>query len=320
MMLRRRKKHKRKRYYSGYNNKSKINKDYYGYIFIAPFVIGFVIFFLYPILNTFYLSLTNATIMKKGYEFIGLHNFKVLFNDSYFLKAIGNTWMLWIGTFIPQLSIAMLISVWFTNGRLNLKGVGFFRAIIYLPHLLMPAAVAALFHSLFTLYGPINQLLVQSGLTEAAIEFFRNETFTRGLVIFIQWWLWFGTSALIFTAGLTSIDVGLYESAMIDGANSVKMFFRITIPLLKPIISYMLVTSLVGAMQLFDIPMLLTDGGGEPRGAIMTNTILMMNKFNSSKGHIGAASAVAVVVFIMTCVFAFGIFYFLRDKDKVAEG
>ena len=116
-------------------------------------------------------------------------------------------------------------------------------------------------------------------------------------------------------AGMTSISVSLYESAMVDGASAMQMWRRITLPLLKPILIYVFVTSLVGGMQMFDIPYLLTDGRGSPSGSIMTNNILMYLKFSSSKGHIGAASSVGVLVFIMTSACALGIFYFLRERE-----
>ena len=119
---------------------------------------------------------------------------------------------------------------------------------------------------------------------------------------------------IILMAGMTSIPISLYEAAMVDGASAWQMFRRITLPLLKPILIFIFVTSLVGGMQMFDIPFLLTDGRGSPQSSIQTNNILMFMKFNSSKGHIGAAAAVGVLVFIMTTTCALGIFYFLREK------
>jgi multiple sugar transport system permease protein len=193
--------------------------------------------------------------------------------------------------------------------------VGLWRAIFFLPNLLMPAAVAALYFSLFSFFGPVNQFMVRSGLLPEAMQFLQNTTIARGLVIFIQWWMWFGPTIILIMAGMTSISSSLYESAMIDGANERQMFWGITVPLLKPILIYIFVTSLVGGMQMFDIPYLLTDGRGSPSGSIMTNNILMYLKFSSSKGHIGAASSVGVLVFIMTCACALSIFYFLREKD-----
>ena len=147
------------------------------------------------------------------------------------------------------------------------------------------------------------------------MHFLDNVTITRGLVIFIQTWMWFGQTVIIVMAGMTAIPIALYEAAMVDGASSMQMFRRITLPLLKPILIFIFVTSLVGGMQMFDIPFLLTDGRGSPANSIMTNNILMYMKFSSSRGHIGAASSVGVLIFIMTTVCALGIFYFLRDRD-----
>jgi multiple sugar transport system permease protein len=253
--------------------------------------------------------------MTREANFIGLQNFKRLFADNFFLKGVWNTWLIWGLNFIPQIGIAMLLSVWFTSARLKIRGVGGWRAIFFLPNLLMPAAVAALFFSLFSFYGPVNQFLVRTDILAEAMHFLQDETITRSIVIFIQWWMWFGQTVIIVMAGMTAIPISLYEAAMVDGASSTQMFRRITLPLLKPILIFIFVTSLVGGMQMFDIPYLLTDGRGSPNSSIMTNNILMYMKFSSSKGHIGAASSVGVLVFIMTTICALGIFYFLREKE-----
>lgn len=297
--------------------KSKLNKNTYGYIFIAPFVIGFLLFGLYPVLNTLGLSFTNTTMMSAKSKIIWFDNFKQLFIDNMFLKAIANTWILWLLNFIPQLGIAMLISVWFTSTRLKIKGVGIWRAIFYLPNLLMAAVVAALFFSFFSYYGPVNQFLVRGGFIPEAIDYIRDRTVMRGLVVFIQWWLWFGQTIIILMAAMTSISVSVYEAALVDGANGWQMFRFITLPLIKPVMIYVLVTSLVGGMQLFDIPYLLTDGRGSPANAILTNNILMYMKFRSNQGHLGAAASIGVMVFIMTSFVALLIFYLLRDKDAI---
>jgi ABC-type sugar transport system permease subunit len=291
-------------------------KQYYGYLFITPFIIAFLIFGLYPVYNTVYLSFTDTTMMTKEANWIGLQNFQRLFADSTFINAVKNTWIIWILNFIPQIGIATLLAVWFTSARLKIRAVGIWRALFYLPNLLMPAAVAALFFSLFSYYGPVNQIMVRLGLLPEAQHFLQSVPIARGLVVFIQWWMWFGQTLILVMAGMTSISVSLYEAAMVDGASSFDMFRKITLPLLKPILIYIFVISLVGGMQMFDIPYLLTDQRGSPSGSIMTNNILMYLKFSSSKGHIGAASSVGVLVFIMTCICALGIFYFLRDRDR----
>jgi multiple sugar transport system permease protein len=290
-------------------------KKYYGYFFIAPFIIGFLVFGLYPVYNTLALSFTDTTIMARGGEFIGMGNFERLFADDFFMKAVRNTWLIWVLNFLPQIGIAMLLSVWFTSARLKIKAVGVWRALFYLPNLLMPAAIAALFASLFAFYGPVNQFMVRSGILPEAMHYMQNVTITRGLVVFIQWWMWFGQTIIILMAGMTSISLSLYEAAMVDGASGTQMFRWITLPLLKPILIYIFVTSLVGGMQMFDIPYMITDGRGSPNSSIMTSVVLMYMKFGSSKGHIGAASSVGVLIFIMTTICALGIFYLLRDKD-----
>jgi ABC-type sugar transport system permease subunit len=298
-------------------NLAKLKKHSTGYLFLAPFILGFLIFGLYPVFNTLFLSFTDATLMSKGFKFIGISNFNRLFADEVFLRAVGNTWLIWLLNFIPQISIALLLSVLFTNARLKIKAVGVWRAVFFLPNLLMPAAVAALFNALFSYYGPMNQIMVRAELLPEAMRFLEDIWITRGLVVFIQWWMWFGQTMIILMAGMTSIPIHLYEAAMVDGAKAWQMFIHITLPLLKPILIFIFVTSLVGGMQMFDIPFLLTDGRGSPLSAIQTNNILMYMKFASSKGHIGAASSVGVLVFIMTSFCALCIFYFLRDRDSI---
>ena len=297
-------------------NSADFKRNYYGYLFITPFIVGFLIFGLYPVYNTVALSFTDTTLISRQSNFIGLQNFERLFADDIFLTAIKNTWIIWLLNFIPQIGIATLIAVWFTNSRLKIRAVGTWRALFFLPNLLVPAAVAALFFSLFSFYGPVNQFMVRAGFLPEAMQFLQDATIARGLVIFIQWWTWFGQTIIILMAGMTSIPISLYEAAVVDGATAGQMFRRITLPLLKPVLIYIFVTSLVGGMQMFDIPYLLTDGRGSPSSSILTNNILMYLKFSSSKGHIGAASSVGILVFFMTSICALAIFYFLRDRDK----
>ncbi len=301
--------------------RSNYRKNYYGYLFIAPFIIGFLVFGLYPLYNTIALSFTNTTMMKANGAFVGLQNFERLFADKTFFTAISNTWSLWLMNFIPQLGIALLLSVWFTNTRLRIKGGGIWRMLFYMPNLLMPSAIAALYFSLFSYYGPVNQFMVRADLLPEAVDFIRSPDVMRGLVVFIQWWMWFGQTTILLMAGMTSISVAVYEAATIDGASIWQMFRYITLPLIKPVMIFILVTSLVGGMQMFDIPFLLTDGRGSPANSILTSNIMMYMKFRSSQGHIGAASSVGVVVFIMTTFVALLIFYLLREKTdkKVKE-
>lgn len=301
-------------------HKNKIEKNYFGYLFTAPFIIVFLVFSLYPLVYTLYLGFTNTTQMSEVHKIVGLKNYTDLLSDKFFWQSLLNTWKIWLLNFIPQIGIAMLLSVWFTNNRLRLKGVGIWRVIYYLPNLLMPATIAVLFFNFFSMYGPVNQILGRMDLIDKGVDFFRSEGWTQGIVIFVQWWMWFGQTIIILMAGMTSVSPSYYESAMVDGATARQMFNKITLPLLKPILVYTLVTSLVGGMQMFDIPYMMTDGRGSPNGSIMTMNILMYMKLSSSKGHIGAAASVGVMIFIITGIVAFGIMRALRDKDPDGIG
>src|SRR5512140_1280732 len=115
-------------------NNAKLRKKYAGVMFLAPFIIGFLIFGLYPVVNTLTLSFTDTTLMSGSSNFVGLANFRRLFADEVFMRAVGNTWLIWVLNFIPQIGIALLLSVIFTNARLNIKAVGAWRAIFYLPN------------------------------------------------------------------------------------------------------------------------------------------------------------------------------------------
>ncbi len=295
---------------------SKVEKNYYGYLFIAPFVIVFLLFSFYPIVNTFYLSFTNTQLMT-GFdgEFTGLLNYKRLFETPLFMQSVKNTWIIWILNFIPQMVFALLLAVLFNNQRLKLRGVGGFKAIYFLPNLLMPAAVASLFYSFLSLYGPVNQFLLSTGITTEAIDFLKSPFYAVSTVAFIQWWMWFGQTTIVVFAGMTSISPTYYEAAMVDGATQFQMFKAITLPLLKPILVYTLVTSVVGGLQMFDIPYLLTNGTGAPQGSIMTMNVLMNMKRTSAAGDIGAAAAVSVMIFIMSSIISVIIMKLLADKE-----
>lgn len=293
-----------------------VNKNLYGYLFLIPFFLVFIAFSLYPIVNTFYLAFTNTQLLS-GFEgeWVGLVNFKRLFETSLFVTSVKNTFTIWIISFIPQITFAMLLAVLFNNQRLKLKGVGVYKAIYFLPNLIMAVTVASLFSSLLSLYGPVNQFLVSNGFLKESIDYLKSASYTRFTVEFIQFWMWFGQTTIILYAGMTAISPTYYEAAMVDGATQKTMFFNITLPLLKPIVVYTLVTSLVGGLQMFDIPFLITNGKGDPNGSVMTMNVLMNMKRTSPAGDIGAAASVSVMIFIISSVLAFAVYKLLSEKE-----
>ncbi|MDR0878287.1 MAG: sugar ABC transporter permease [Treponema sp.] len=302
----------------------------WGYFFVAPFIIVFLICNLYPTLYTFLLSFSDLKGLRSDFKLTGLANFTRLVHDKYFWGAIQNTFIIWGWNFIPQIGIALILSIWLSDINLKLKGKPFFRAIIYMPNLLAAVSVSLLFRSLFTYPGgPLNQLLYSWGLHETvmrngveihqAFNFFRNVPFTRGLVAFIQWWMWYGHTVIMLMAGITSIPNSLYESALVDGASSRQTTWHITLPLLRPMMIYILVTSLIGGMQMLDIPFLLTDMRGSPDFKIRTSTVYMYNVAFQGNNDYGYAAAISIGVFAITLVLSLTIFFFLQDKSDLKK-
>ena len=302
----------------------------WGYLFVAPFVVVFCIFNLWPTLYTFSLSFTNLRGLQSDFDFIGLENFAKLMKDPYFWGALVNTFIIWGFNFIPQLGIAHIFAIWLADVRLKLRGRSLFRALIYLPNLLTAVSVAMLFRSIFGYNGhpiaPANQFLrslgiyhiteVNGEIVKEAINFFRSVAFSRGLVSFIQWWMWYGHTVILLMAGITSIPVSLYESALIDGASSFKTTCYITLPLLRPIMLFILVTSMIGGMQMFDIPFLLTDMRGSPAFKIRTTPVYQYNMAFQGRNDYAYGAAISIGIFIVTIILALLIFFLLQDRSE----
>lgn len=261
---------------------------------------------------------------------VGFTNFSRLVDDKYFWGSVVNTFIMWTFNFAPQLGIALLFAIWFTDPRMQLKGKNLFRALFYMPNLLTAASVAILFKSLFGYpNGPIDQFLFNIGvrtesmldgeLLREAVNFFRNVTWSRGIVAFIQWWLWCGQTLIMLMAGITSISPSLYESAVVDGANQGQQTIYITLPLLRPMMLYILITSLIGGMQLFEIPFLLTDMRGGPDFKIRSMVVYMYNNAFQGGNDYAYGSTIAMGVFVITMIFSMLIYFFMQDRSDMGR-
>ena len=292
----------------------------WGYIFIAPFFVAFVLFSLIPLCSTIYYSFFEyyrSGLKIIGPNFVGLENYKAVF-DSDLLKYLWNTVLIWIMGFIPQLAISMLLAAWFTDLRLRLHGKGFFKVIIYMPNLIMASALAMLFFALFADNGPINSTLISLGVISEPYQFFTSVASTRWLIGLMNFLMWVGNTMILIMAGIMGIDSGLFEAARIDGCKSGQMFRRITLPLIRPILIYVLITSMIGGLQMFDVPKVLTNNTGSPNRA--TTTILMyLNNHLFSKNY-GMAGAVSVILFLICAVLCIGVFLVLtRPNDGLTR-
>lgn len=298
----------------------KVDYNKWGYFFIAPFFIIFTIFSLIPLISTFVNSLYEnyrVGLMTVGPDFIGLENFKSIY-ESDILRYIGNTFVMWIAGFIPQIVVSLLLSIWFTSTDLKIRFQQFLKTVIYMPNLIMASAFAMLFFTLFSTNGPVNSILVRAGLFSENVRFLAEAGWTRALVAIMNFLMWYGNTTIMLMAGIMSIDTSIYEAARIDGANPVQTFFRITMPLLMPIFIYVLITSLIGGIQMFDVPQILTNGEGTPDRTSMT-LIMYLNKHLASKNY-GMAGAVSVVTFIITSVLSFSVYSMTMNKYRNMTG
>ncbi|REK75134.1 carbohydrate ABC transporter permease [Paenibacillus paeoniae] len=299
---------------------SKLNYDRYGYFFIAPFFIVFLVFGLYSMVYTFNLSFTDLKGWNRDYNYVGFKNFVDLFHNPLFMKSFYNTFIIWIMNFVPQITLAIILAAMFTNPRLKLRGQGIFKVLFYLPNIITAASVSVLFYVLFNHpTGPINQLLVNFGILEEPYNFFRDKLASRSIVAFIQFWMWYGSNMLILIAAMLGISPSLYESAMVDGASNTKIFFKITLPLIKPILLYNLITSLIGGTQMFDIPFLLL--GGAPDYSTETIAMFIYKQAFTGANNYYIASAASVVLFLVVILLSAIIFkFFHMEPERKRKG
>lgn len=275
----------------------------WGYYFLIPFVLVYLLFQFVPLITTIYNSFFEnyrSGLKQIGPNFIGLGNYVKILSNADLWKYAGNTMIMWLIGFIPQIITSLLLGAWFTDPSLRLRCQRFFKTVIYLPNLIMASAFAMLFFTLFSDSGPVNSILMQLGIIREPFTFLSNTTAARSLVGAMNYIMWFGNTTILLMAGMMGIDTALFEAAQVDGATSTQIFFRITLPLLRPILVYVLITSLIGGIQMFDVPQILTNGTGDPARNTMT-MIMWLNKHLYSK-NFGMGGALSVLLFIITGV------------------
>ena len=298
------------------NNHKAVSYNKWGYSFLIPFVVVYLIFQLVPLITTIYNSFFEnyrSGLTQVGPNFVGFANYAKLFQDGEIWIYFKNTMIMWVMGFVPQILVSLLLGAWFSNPSLRLKGQKFFKTVIYLPNLIMASAFAMLFFTLFADGGPINAMLVHAGILKQAYSFFSHKWSARTLVALLNFLMWFGNTTILLMAGMMGIDPSLYEAAEVDGATSSQIFRRITLPLLRPILIYVMITSLIGGMQMFDVPQILTNGTGDPMRSTMT-LIMYLNKHLFSKNY-GMGGALSVFLFVITGLLSLIVFRFNKSND-----
>ncbi|MCI6650947.1 MAG: sugar ABC transporter permease [Ruminococcus callidus] len=303
----------------------------YGYMFIAPFFLVYCFFQIWPLLQTFILSFQGNG--ADAGTFVGFDNYAtILFGSGegmgrrakamqeLFLTSFKNTIILWFGNFIPQILLSLLLAVWFTDSKLHIPGVGFFKVVMYLPNIITAVSVAALFMRFISnsQLSAVNTLLLLNG--SDSVNFETSAVWSRGIVMFIQTWLWFGNTMIMMMSGIMGINPSLFEAAAIDGASSGQVLRKVTLPLLRPMVVYTLITSMIGGLQMFDIPYLYHTGAGKINANLRTVAVFVYEQFRAgAKVHqpdYGIAGAASVILFIITAALGILVFRMNRDEDE----
>lgn len=285
------------------------------YLFIAPFVIVFLIFSVYPVLRTLRISFNDY----KGYgemTWMGLQNYARVFKDKYFWQALGHTLNIWIVNIVLQLGLAFLLTIIFNDIKYRMRGLGIFRALFYLPNIIAVTSIAFLFQTLLDWrYGTFNQILMTLNLIKEPINWLGQTSTAPYVISVIQTWIWFGNSFIMLMAGVQGISKDYFEAAAIDGAGRWKVFTKITLPLLKPILLYVSITSLIGGLQMFDLPFLMCGGTkGDPFGSTQT-VVMYLYKFGFETRQMGYGSAIAYVLFMLILIVSIIQFKFVNGKE-----
>ncbi|TBL79753.1 carbohydrate ABC transporter permease [Paenibacillus thalictri] len=264
------------------------------YVYISPYFILFLIFSLYPILYSVYISFTDWN-GSRAKSFIGLQNYTDLFKDHTFWLSLWNSVVIF-AMYVPLMLLLGLIFASMLNANW-MVGKGFFRMALFVPNFVSVVAVSFVFVLLFnTQDGLVNTLLKNAGWIDKPIPWFESPWWARTSVALMVLYRWLGYNMLLLMTGLQSIPKDLYEAAYVDGATKVKSFFYITIPLVKRILLFCTVLSTIGTFSLFTEPFILTKGG--PLNSTITPVLMLYNE-SFQNFNFGYASSIAVCFFIL---------------------
>ncbi|MFD2612469.1 carbohydrate ABC transporter permease [Paenibacillus gansuensis] len=271
-----------------------------GYLFISPWLAGFLLLTLWPILQSFYLSFTDYPLLREP-EWIGFKNYSQFAKDPLFLKSLSVT-IAYVFFSVPiKLFFSLMVAILLNR---NIRGISFYRTMVYIPSLIGGSvAVSVLWKNMFGLDGYINNFLSWFGIT--GIGWISNPQTALGTLILLSTWQ-FGSTMIIFLAGLKQIPKDLYESSGVDGASKVRQFFHITLPMLSPVIFFNLVLGIIGSFQMFNSAFIITQGG--PANSTYTYALLLYDKAFKNF-EMGYASALAWFLLFIIAILSTMNFY-----------
>lgn len=272
-----------------------------GWAFVTPALVLIGLFYIYPVLNSLYLSTQSG----KGVvmEFVGLGNVRRLAQDAMFRQALTNTFIYFIFQVPIMLSLALFISVLLNDKDLKFRGI--FRTMIFLPCVTSLVAYSILFRSIFSGNGLMNTMLLNIGLVEAPIAWLSDAFWAKVTVIIAITWRWTGYNMIFFLSGLQNIDPSIYEAAEIDGATKFQQFRAITVPMLRPIILFTSIMSTIGTLQLFDEVMNLTSSGTSFLAATKTLSMYIYEQSFVFVPNFGYAATISYVIVVIIAILGF---------------
>ncbi len=265
------------------------------YLAISPFYILFAVFGVFPIIFSIYLSFQNWDGIG-DMQFVGFAQYQFLLSDPQFWKVLLNTFQIWFISTIPMLVIALVVA-FLLNQQIRMKGS--YRIAYFIPNVTSIVAITLIFGSIFSnQFGLVNAFLEWLGLGQ--VEWLTEPWPIKFAVAAIVIWRWMGYNSLIYLAGLQAIPNDLYDAARVDGASWVQVFFRITVPMLRPIILFTVITSTIGGLQLFTEPQLLLGNAGGPGSEGQTISLyLYQQAFTLNDFGYGAALSWAMFIVII---------------------
>lgn len=283
------------------------------YVAVAPFYVLFLIFGLFPLVFSVFISFTDWDGMGEM-TFVGLAQYQFLLSDPRFWNAVGNTFLIWFLSTVPMLVIALVLAFLLHQ---NIRFKSGYRLALFIPNVTSMVAMAIVFGSIFSdSFGLINSALTWVGAGE--IGWLSNPWGIKFTIAAMVIWRWTGYNAILYLAGLQSIPTELYESARVDGANNFHIFTRITVPMLRPVILFTVITSTVGGLSLFTEPQVLLGDEGGPGEAGMT--IVLYQYYQAFvQFDFGYGAAIAWALFFIAAVFAIINWRLLSDRDVAGQ-